>query len=246
MRNWLLIAGAIALLGGGLQAGVMAGDDSLEKIQKELNVVYARGAKKGPDLTEVERLVVRAMDIGIDHKGEEAGFDAYAFILDVSGALGEERHVGLYTEVMDALIESWLDDDRLGAVVLSHMSLNYSVAVLKKPAAEYFAWVERDSKAKSVKAACAFLRTNETVNAVATAADAKTVIVKLEALKKEYGELAANYGRTYGQMIDEQIETLKVIGSPAKEIAGKDLDGVAFKLSDYKGKVVLLDFWGYW
>ena len=36
------------------------------------------------------------------------------------------------------------------------------------------------------------------------------------------------------------------IGAPAPEIAAKDLDGVAFKLSDYRGKVVLLDFWGHW
>ena len=33
---------------------------------------------------------------------------------------------------------------------------------------------------------------------------------------------------------------------PALEIAGTDQDGVAFKLSDYRGKVVLLDFWGNW
>ncbi|MFY9343421.1 MAG: hypothetical protein WAT39_13075 [Planctomycetota bacterium] len=35
-------------------------------------------------------------------------------------------------------------------------------------------------------------------------------------------------------------------GLPAPEIEGKDLDGVPFKLSDYRGKVVLLDFWGDW
>ena len=28
--------------------------------------------------------------------------------------------------------------------------------------------------------------------------------------------------------------------------AGEDLNGVAFKLSDYRGKVVVLDFWGDW
>ena len=255
MRKWLLIAGVAALFGGGLQASAMPGaivgtrpgDDSLEKIQKELQLVRAKGgAKNGPDVKEVERLIGRAMDLGIDHKGEEAGFDAYAFILDHSGMLGEERQVGLYTEVMDALLESWLDDDRLGSIVLSHMSLDYPVPALKKPAADYLAWVERDSKAKSVKAACAFLRAIPEINEVSTAADAKKMTLKLEALKKTYGELAANYGRTYGQLLDEQIETLKVIGSPAKEIAAKDLDGVEFKLSDYKGKVVLLDFWGYW
>ena len=36
------------------------------------------------------------------------------------------------------------------------------------------------------------------------------------------------------------------VGAQAPEIAAEDLDGVAFKLSDYRGKVVLLDFWGDW
>jgi hypothetical protein len=35
-------------------------------------------------------------------------------------------------------------------------------------------------------------------------------------------------------------------GHPAPEIVGEDIDGVKFKLSDYRGKVVLLDFWGHW
>ena len=36
------------------------------------------------------------------------------------------------------------------------------------------------------------------------------------------------------------------IGTAAPEISGEDIDGVPFKLSDYRGKVVLLDFWGNW
>jgi hypothetical protein len=36
------------------------------------------------------------------------------------------------------------------------------------------------------------------------------------------------------------------IGKPAPEIEWEDIDGKPFKLSDYKGKVVLLDFWGNW
>jgi hypothetical protein len=36
------------------------------------------------------------------------------------------------------------------------------------------------------------------------------------------------------------------VGCESPDIAGIDLDGVEFKLSDYKGKVIFLDFWGDW
>lgn len=36
------------------------------------------------------------------------------------------------------------------------------------------------------------------------------------------------------------------IGSKAPEISGKDLDGKPMKLSEFLGKVVVLDFWGHW
>lgn len=35
-------------------------------------------------------------------------------------------------------------------------------------------------------------------------------------------------------------------GNRAREIDGEDADSNAFKLSDYRGKVVLLDFWAGW
>jgi hypothetical protein len=38
--------------------------------------------------------------------------------------------------------------------------------------------------------------------------------------------------------------SLVAIGKPAPEIEGKDVDATPFKLSDYRGKVVMLDFWG--
>ncbi len=36
------------------------------------------------------------------------------------------------------------------------------------------------------------------------------------------------------------------IGMQVPDIVGQDLDGVPFKLSDYRGKVVVIDFWGDW
>lgn len=36
------------------------------------------------------------------------------------------------------------------------------------------------------------------------------------------------------------------VGKVAPDIEATDLDTVAFKLSDYRGKIVVLDFWGDW
>jgi cytochrome oxidase Cu insertion factor (SCO1/SenC/PrrC family) len=36
------------------------------------------------------------------------------------------------------------------------------------------------------------------------------------------------------------------VGNLAPDIENEDLDGETFKLSDYRGKVVMLDFWGNW
>lgn len=37
-----------------------------------------------------------------------------------------------------------------------------------------------------------------------------------------------------------------LVGSVAPDIVGVDLEGVEFKLSDYKGQVIMLDFYGDW
>lgn len=54
------------------------------------------------------------------------------------------------------------------------------------------------------------------------------------------------------QRVQEQIRALIhsrenfSVGCVPPDIEGVDLEGVAFKLSDYKGKVIFLDFWGDW
>jgi len=37
-----------------------------------------------------------------------------------------------------------------------------------------------------------------------------------------------------------------MVGQPAPDIVGEDLDGAVLRLRDYRGKVVVLDFWGHW
>ena len=42
-----------------------------------------------------------------------------------------------------------------------------------------------------------------------------------------------------------ELEKLQ-IGMVAPDFETVDQDGVAWKLSDYRGKVVIVDFWGFW
>lgn len=49
-----------------------------------------------------------------------------------------------------------------------------------------------------------------------------------------------------GEFNPDNLEVAVKEGALAPEIEGEDLDGVPFKLSDYRGKVVMLDFWGDW
>lgn len=62
-----------------------------------------------------------------------------------------------------------------------------------------------------------------------------------EAEKLAEGTLLAD--RIAGpRFVEERLQ----IGMEVPDIVGEDLDGVPFKLSDYRGKVVVIDFWGDW
>ncbi len=55
-------------------------------------------------------------------------------------------------------------------------------------------------------------------------------------------------GREIGKMAEAVLFSLKYlsIGKTAPDIEGEDMDGEEFSLSEYRGKVVMLDFWGDW
>lgn len=66
-------------------------------------------------------------------------------------------------------------------------------------------------------------------------------------LKEHFGKLPfrdSNYETAANNAI-YFLENL-AIGKTAPEFAGEDTDGVLFRLKDYRGKVVMLRFWGDW
>jgi hypothetical protein len=85
------------------------------------------------------------------------------------------------------------------------------------------------------------------LKAADTGAMLKEVESLFEKVQKEFGDV--NLGReplakTAANELNE-IRNLGV-GKPCPEISGQDVDGKPLKLSDYRGKVVVVDFWGDW
>jgi len=81
----------------------------------------------------------------------------------------------------------------------------------------------------------------------------------LNALKKAQSRLEGTYsgtpyGTKFGQFVTQtqatyasrQANELIKVGAPAPEITATSPDGKNYKLSDLKGKIVLLDFWASW
>jgi len=88
------------------------------------------------------------------------------------------------------------------------------------------------------------------IDSAAAKKEAEAILVQLAADKK-YADALADYGNkkvAVAELARRDLFEIRRLqpGQPAPEIVGEDIDGQQFKLSDYRGKVVLLDFWGNW
>lgn len=64
---------------------------------------------------------------------------------------------------------------------------------------------------------------------------------------KEWADVQLNRG-AIGKLAEAELFEIRFLcpGKPAPDIQGLDAVGKSFKLSDYRGKVVLIDFWASW
>ena len=90
------------------------------------------------------------------------------------------------------------------------------------------------------------------LKALDVAATQRAIETTYERVAKDFADVKTNAGTPYESTLGAQAESELyeirnlAVGQAAPEIEGVDMDQVAFKLSDYRGKVVLLDFWGNW
>lgn len=68
-----------------------------------------------------------------------------------------------------------------------------------------------------------------------------------ELMLKSFADVSTSDGKL-GEMAEKALFRIRhlSIGRVASEIVGEDIFGKTFKLSDHRGKVVVLSFWGHW
>jgi len=144
-------------------------------------------------------------------------------------------------QAFTTLIDAHLDAKAFGR--LAPMLPTLAEKIGDEEAQVLLAKVEKNSTSPTVRAWAVFARLSGTLENSEIGSDA------YEAAKKEMG--AAMEGiedRRLASQIGQKTTVREKfsIGMVSPDIEGIDLDGTAFKLSDYEGKVIFLDFWGDW
>ena len=203
--------------------------EKLNLENKELKVAYDAANKA----REVAQKV--ALAAGKSDPKSKDGADALFF--------AAERQLGTPDgdAAADLIIEHHINDTRLGMIL---GDLMYGL-----PSPANFTFLEKvESKAKS----------NDVIGAAKTVRGVLLLRSKDEALKsrgvalletiaKDYPD-AKIYSRSASAIAEGNLFEYRYLseGKPVPDIEGEDMDEAKFKLSDYRGKVVMLDFWGHW
>jgi len=114
-------------------------------------------------------------------------------------------------------------------------------------AGEALMWIANTaSRSKQAKAAVDLIIEHQAASASLTPAMLDRLSFNQHPkLDKFFARIAAENSNAASKEAAAEIAKL-LVGKVVPNIAAEDTDGKEFKLSDYRGKVVLIDFWGHW
>ena len=142
---------------------------------------------------------------------------------------------------LEFMFENYADSEAMELVVGIS-----DIGVPRRKAESRFRSLIKDNPSETVKA-LATMSLAELMEPGATGKTLKEVEKLYETVVNKYASVERR-GVPIGDSAKDALFAIQYlsIGKEAPEIAAEDLDGVEFKLTDYRGKIVLLDFWGNW
>jgi hypothetical protein len=253
------------------QALVKEVDDAMQQFMKEYNAAKTDEEKQklfNEKYPQPQKYAARFLKIAEQHPDDPAAVDALVWVITRAGA-GSEQSAAL-----EKLARNHVTSAKVGAVSSSLVYSQSPLAepflrdvLAKNP--------DRGAKGQAALALGQYLkREAETIRSlkenaglverlsamveygpervkqlmakdpVALLKESETVF---ERVAKDFADVKS-FDRPLGPLAEGELFEARhlAVGKPAPEIEGEDIDGVKFKLSDYRGKVVMIDFWGHW
>jgi hypothetical protein len=177
-------------------------------------------------------------------KGQEAAAKAWIQVVSLSSGGIPGLPGSPVSKALDALLRDHLQSKELAQLgwVLSAQNAG------EKRFDEAMKTLREKSPHREVQASALRAMAAAKTGYDASAEDLKAVRPMWLELKEKYGDVKAQDEKTYGQIAEGTLfETDYLqIGCTPPDFDTVDETGAKFKLSDYRGKVVVLDFWGYW
>jgi hypothetical protein len=183
--------------------------------------------------------------------GTEGAFNAKLWLMGMLGMEeDEESRNAALEEMTDALFKRYFRSELMtefaGLVSMYSEDLR----------AKYFTDLQENSPHASVRAAVIYAAARNADFELSYRGDEvdKEAVGNLrrgnlELLVSDYDDVPLN-NSTYGVLAEAMLNAHDPadleIGKPAPEIVGANVDGEEMRLSDYRGKVLVLDFWGDW
>lgn len=171
------------------------------------------------------------------HAGAQGGLDARLWLLAGSWQLRDEGKMESFAaKVADELTLLYPRSPELALVPI------YGYMLGAKDRRRIFERIRRDSPLPEVQGSAIY-------GLAQGAADATEARRHFRTLLEDYSDVAFRY-TTFGELADAHLnphsESDLAVGRKAPEIVGRSADGKALRLSQFRGKVVVLKFWGDW
>ncbi len=179
--------------------------------------------------------------------GTEAGFDAKMWMMQMGTVGMEDAESEAFREAaLEELFTTYQRTEHLAKLARSYSSLSE----------ERQTYMREGSPHATVRAATIYNLARDADFQMSYGGDEVDRDAMLEQRRANLDLLVTEYHdtplreSTYGviaeAMLNAHDPSVLAIGQKAPEIIGTDVDGNEMKLSDYLGKVLVIDFWGDW
>ena len=196
-----------------------------------------------PGSNRYDEFIPQFVAFADQYRGTEAALTAKLWLLEQTGLQGSAGTMHSSAgQIADEILEEYPRSPQLGRMM--ELSSVFSTEQREK----YFGILRGNSPHKEVRAPAVYA-----LAAMGERTEDEQLIARRKTLLQElidgYGDVALNH-TTYGVIADALLYPHDPadleIGMPAPDIVGVTADGEEIRLSDFRGRVVVIDFWGDW